>query len=55
MTLFSAFHVFIDPRGAISANEALPFMIAGFVLSFFLLVGLVASAVFYRMKISKKS
>jgi hypothetical protein len=35
VTLFSAYHVLIDPRGAISDDEALPFMISGGVCSFF--------------------
>lgn len=32
VTLFSAFHVFIDPRGAISRREAMPFFLIGIVV-----------------------
>jgi hypothetical protein len=45
VTLFCAFHVFIDPRGAISRSEAMPGFLAGGFFSFIFLVVMVIGAV----------
>jgi len=45
VTLFCAFHVFIDPRGAISRSEAMPGFLAGGFFSFIFLVVMVIGIV----------
>jgi len=41
-TLFCGFHVFIDPRGAISRSEAMPGFLAGMVFMFFGFIAIIA-------------
>lgn len=43
--LFGAFHVFLDPRGKISADEAMPALIGGGCCSFTSLAIVVVGAV----------
>ncbi len=45
VTLFCAFHVFIDPRGAISRNEAMPGFLAGGFFSFISVVVMIVGAI----------
>lgn len=52
--LFFAFHVFVDPRGAISDDEAMPGMLAGCCcsMSSLLILGL---GVFFAVRAGKKA
>lgn len=51
VALFGAFHVFFDPRGAISADEALPALLGGACCSFPAFVLIVAGIfLFWRSR-----
>lgn len=50
VTLFCAFHVFLDPRGAISRSEAMPGLLAGSFFDFIALVVLIVGGVLAAKK-----
>ena len=53
MAAFFAFHVFVDPRGAISDDEAAPGMLAGCCCSMSSLM-ILAVGVFFAVRANKK-
>jgi hypothetical protein len=54
MAMFFAFHVFVDPRGAISADEAAPGMLAGCCCSMMSLL-ILGAGVFAAVRAGKRA